>query len=346
MKKLVSLMAVGSALIAGSLSGAASAQTVPQLEPTTQAFIDKLTAAGGPPLYEMTPHAARKVLDDIQADPNGKLAPAQEKEVTLPVGPTGKTEVRVIRPADVKGTTPVIMYFHGGGWILGNAATHDRLVRDLANRAHATIVFVEYEPSPEAQFPVAIEQDYAATKYVAEHPKEFDVDASRLAIAGDSVGGNMVAVVAQMAKERHGPAIRFQAMFYPVTDYTVDDSTYEDFPNGPWLTKKAMQWFWHAYLPNATETQANDPHVSPLRASLDALKDLPPALVITDENDVLRHEGEAYAHKLAQAGVNVTAVRFLGTQHDFMMLNPLRDTPAALGATALAGSMLNQALAK
>jgi acetyl esterase len=346
MKKLVLLMTAGSALLACSVSIAAFAETVPQLEPATQAFIDKLTAAGGPALYDMTPQAARKVLDDIQADPNGKLAPAEEKEVTLPVGPTGKTQVRVIRPTDVKGMTPVVMYFHGGGWILGNAATHDRLVRDLANRAHATIVFVEYEPSPEAQFPVAIEQDYAAMKYVVEHPKEFDVDASRLAIAGDSVGGNMVAVVAQMAKERHGPAIRFQAMFYPVTDYTVDDSTYEDFPNGPWLTKKAMEWFWNAYLPNATEVQANDPHVSPLRASLDALRGLPPALVITDENDVLRHEGEAYAHKLAQAGVNVTAVRLLGTQHDFMMLNPLRNTPAALSATALAGNLLNQALSK
>lgn len=345
MKKLVSLMTVGSAFVAGSFPNAASADIVSQLEPTTQAFIDKLTAAGGPPLYTMTPQAARKLLDDLQANP-GDLPPAQEREVTLPVGPTGKTRVRVVRPADVEGATPVIMYFHGGGWILGNADTHDRLVRELATRAHATVVFVDYEPSPEAHFPVAIEQDYAATKYVAEHPDEFNVDASRLAIAGDSVGGNMVAVVAQMAKERHGPAIRFQAMFYPVTDYTLDDSTYEAFPNGPWLTKAAMKWFWDAYLPNATEAQANDPHVSPLRASLDALKGLPPALVITDENDVLRHEGEAYAHKLAQAGVNVTAVRFLGTMHDFMMLNPLRNTPAALGATALAGSMLNQALAK
>jgi len=274
------------------------------------------------------------------------LAPAQEHEVTLPIGPTGKTQVRVIRPADVKGATPVIIYFHGGGWILGNAGTHDRLVRELANRAHATVVFVEYEPSPEAQFPVAIEQDYAVTKYVAGHGKEFDVDASRLAIAGDSVGGNMVAVVAQMAKERHGPEIRFQALFYPVTDYTLDDSTYEAFPNGPWLTTPAMKWFWDAYLPNASEVQTNDPHVSPLRASLEALKGLPPALVVTDENDVLRQEGEAYAHKLAQAGVNVTAVRYLGTMHDFMMLNPLRDTPAALSATALAGSMLDQALSK
>jgi acetyl esterase len=345
MKTIVSSIVLVSAAFACGISTSASAETVPQLEPTTQAFINKLAAAGGPPLYTMTPEAARKVLNDIQAAPVA-LAPAEEREVTLPVGPTGKTKVKVIRPADVKGVTPVVMYFHGGGWILGNEATHDRLVRELANKAHATVVFVEYTPSPEARYPVAIEQDYAATKYVAEHAADFDVDPSRLAIAGDSVGGNMVAVVAQMAKERHGPAIRFQAMFYPVTDYTLDDPTYDAFPDGPWLTKGAMKWFWDAYLPNPTSAQINDPHVSPLRASVDSLKGLPPALVITDENDVLRHEGEAYAHKLAKAGVNVTAVRYLGTMHDFMMLNPLRDTPAAVSATALAGSLLDQALAK
>jgi acetyl esterase len=234
------------------------------------------------------------------------------------------------------------MYFHGGGWVSGSKHTHDRLLRDLVNGTKAAFVFVNYTPSPEAQFPVPIEQVYAATKYIADHGKELRLDGSRLAIAGDSVGGNMVAVVAQLAKERRSPAIRYQVLLYPVTDASFSQESYSKFADGPWLTKAAMQWFWDAYAPHTEDRQKTT--VSPLRATIDQLKGLPPALVIVDENDILRDEGEAYAKKLIQAGIDVTAVRVLATFHDFAMLNGLAATPASKGAIQLVAVKLAAAL--
>jgi acetyl esterase len=207
---------------------------------------------------------------------------------------------------------------------------------------HFRFVFVNYTPSPEAQFPVPIEQDYAATTYSAEHGKELGFDTSRLAVAGDSVGGNMVAVVTQLAKERQGPAIRYQVLFYPVTDASLSQKSYEDFGNGPWLTKAAMEWFWDAYAPNKGDRKKTT--ASPLSATVEQLKGLPPALVIVDENDVLRDEGEEYARKLIQAGVDVTAVRVLATHHDFALLNALADTPATKAPVQLASQKLSEAL--
>jgi acetyl esterase len=201
---------------------------------------------------------------------------------------------------------------------------------------------VNYTPSPEAQFPVPIEQDYAATKYIAEHGADFGLDASRLAVAGDSVGGNMVAVVAQLAKERKGPSIRYQAMLYPVTDAGMKTGSYGEFANGPWLTKPAMEWFWDAYAPKKEDRKKTT--ASPLSATIEQLKGLPPALVIVDENDVLRDEGEAYAKKLIEAGVEVTAVRMLATHHDFAMLNALAGTPACKAAIELVSQKLASAL--
>jgi acetyl esterase len=267
---------------------------------------------------------------------------ADVEDRVLPVGPKGSTRVRIVRPAGSKERLPVVVYFHGAGWVMGDVTTHDRLVRELANGARAVVVFVDYDRAPENHFPVAIEEGYAVTKYVAEHPEQFNVDASRLAIAGDSSGGNMVAVVSLLAKERGGPPIRFQLLFYPVTDANFDTGSYRAFADGPWLTREAMKWFWDAYAPD--EGRREDPHVSPLRASLAQLAGLPPALVITDENDVLRDEGEAYAAKLSQAGVKVTQVRYLGTIHDFVMLNGLADTPATRSAIDLASATLRQAL--
>ena len=236
------------------------------------------------------------------------------------------------------------MYFHGGGWILGDADTHDRLTREIANGVRAAVVFVDYDRSPEAQYPVAIEQDYAATAYVAAHPDEFNIDASRLAIAGDSVGGNMVAVVSLLAKERNGPKIAFQVMLYPVTDANLEDASYNQFADGPWLTKAAMKWFWDAYLPD--ESKRKDPHVSPLQASLEQLRGLPPALLITDENDVLRDEGEAYARKLTDAGEPVVSTRYNGLIDDFAMLNALAEAPPVRAAIRQASDALREALHK
>jgi acetyl esterase len=261
----------------------------------------------------------------------------------LPVGPTRETRVRIVRPQGATGVRPVVVYFHGAGWVMGDTTTHDRLVRELAAGSGAVVVFVDYERSPENRYPVAVEQDYAVTEYVATHAGEFGVDATRLAIAGDSVGGNMTAVVSLLAKERHGPKIAAQVLFYPVTDASLSQPSYTEFANGPWLTTKAMAWFWDAYLPD--HAARKDRHVSPLNATLAELRDLPPALVITDENDVLRDEGEAYARKLTQAGVPVTAARYGGTIHDFVMLNALAETPAARGAIAQATGFLRRALA-
>jgi acetyl esterase len=234
------------------------------------------------------------------------------------------------------------MYFHGGGWVLGNRNTHDRLVREIAVGAEAAVVFVDYARSPEARYPVAIEQAYAATRYVVDQGASLRIDPLRLAVAGDSVGGNMAAAVTLMAKQRRGPKIALQVLFYPVTDAEFDTPSYTRFADGPWLTKRAMEWFWAAYLPDAALRKQTT--ATPLNSSLDQLAGLPEALIIVDENDVLRDEGEAYARKLSDAGVRVTSVRYNGTIHDFVMLNALADTPAARGAIAQAVGSLKTAL--
>jgi acetyl esterase len=307
------------------------------LEPKTQAFIDALTAQGGKPLYELSYADARKVLENAQNVQVSKL-PADIEDTDLPTGPSGQVSVRIYRPQGAKGPLPMVMYFHGGGWVLGSKNTHDRMLRDLTNGAQAGFVFVNYTPSPEAQFPVPIEQAYAATKYMAEHGKEFGLDTSRIAVVGDSVGGNMVAAVTQLAKQRKGPEIHYQVLFYPVTDARMNTPSYSEFANGPWLTKRAMEWFWDAYAPKKEDRKKIT--ASPLSATVEQLSGLPPALVIVDENDVLRDEGEAYARKLIESGVEVTAVRVLGTHHDFAMLNALAGTPASKSAIQLASDKL------
>jgi acetyl esterase len=311
----------------------------PTLELRTQQFIDSL--AGAPPIYTLSPADTRAVLVRAQSIPVGKPS-AQIEDMAWPVGATGSVAIRIVRPAGAAEVLPAVMYFHGGGWILGDRDTHDRLVREIAVGAEAAVVFVDYSPAPEARYPVAIEQAYAATRYVADNAASLRIDPLRLAVAGDSVGGNMAAAVTLMAKERRGPKIGFQVLFYPVTDAGFDTPSYSQFADGPWLTKRAMEWFWDAYLPD--QTARKQPTATPLNASLDQLEGLPDALVIVDENDVLRDEGEAYARKLSDAGVRVTSVRYNCTIHDFVMLNALADTPAPRGAIAQAVGALKGAL--
>ena len=311
------------------------------LEPTTQKFIDSL--AGATLIYTLSPEAARNVLAGAQKSVSVKLAPARSEDRVLNVGPKDRTDIRIYRPESAKGRLPVVIYTHGGGWVLGDRETHDRLVRELTIGANAVVVFVDYDRSPESHYPVAVEESYAVLKYVAEHPDEFDADASRIAIAGDSVGGNMTAVVALLAKERKGPDVKAQLLFYPVTDASMSTGSYNEFAEGPWLTQKGMEWFWDQYLPDVSKRA--DIHVSPINASPEQLKGLPQTLLLVDENDVLRDEGEAYGRKLAAAGVAVRSVRYNGTIHDFMLLNPIASTPPVRGAVNQASDYLREVFA-
>ncbi|WP_405571790.1 alpha/beta hydrolase [Streptomyces sp. NBC_01167] len=312
--------------------------TKPVLETAAQEFAD---ATAKPPfLYELGPEGARKVLDDLQAAPVEKPDVA-EKWITVSAE-VGDVRVRIVKPVGSQGPLPAVLYVHGGGWVLGNAGTHDRLVRELAVGANAAVVFVEYDRSPEATYPVAIEQAYAAARWITARGAEEGLDAARLAVAGDSVGGNMAAALTLMAKQRGDVTFVHQSLYYPVTDAAQNTESYREFADGPFLTAKAMAWFWDCYTTDPA--QRAQITASPLRASLAELEGLPPALVIVDENDVLRDEGEAYARKLTQAGVPTTSVRINGTLHDFMMVNPLRPTQATTAAMERAVQTLRAAL--
>jgi acetyl esterase/lipase len=227
-------------------------------------------------------------------------------------------------------------------WVLGNAATHDRLVRELAVGVNAAVAFVEYDRSPEARYPVALEQAYATARWIGAHGAAEGLAAERLAVVGDSVGGNMSAALTILAKRRGDVHFVHQSLYYPVTDAAQDTASYSEFANGPFLTAKAMAWFWDSYLPQ--RDKRSEATASPLRAALEELAGLPPACVIVDENDVLRDEGEAYARRLTQAGVPTTCVRYNAIFHDFMMLNPLRDTRATSAAVEQAIHVLRKAL--
>jgi acetyl esterase/lipase len=312
--------------------------TTPVLEPAAQAFAE---AAATPPLLaERGVDGARKLLDDVQAAP-ADLPDVHETWVTVPAD-VGEVRVRIVRPLDAAGSLPVILYMHGGGWILGNAGTHDRLVRDLCCGTGAAVVFVEYDRSPEARHPVAIEQGYAAARWIVREGAAIGLDPARLVVAGDSVGGNMAAVLAILARRRGDVTFRHQSLYYPVTDAAQDTASYRDFADGPHLTAKAMAWFWDAYAPDVASRA--DVTMSPLRASLDELAGLPEAFVIVDENDVLRDEGEAYARRLTEAGVRTTSARYNGTIHDFLMLNPLRQTAATTAALEQAIHVIRKAV--
>ena len=338
MKNLQSVLAVSA--IALSVGNAYAAGN-PNVEPTTQAFLQALEDGGGKPLESLSPADARAVLAGAQAGVKLTLPPADVSEKTITVD--GKPlKLTIVRPAGVTKTLPAFMFFHGGGWVLGDFPTHERLVRDLVANSGAVAVFVNYTPSPEAHYGVAINQAYAATKWVAEHGKEINVDGSRLAVAGNSVGGNMAAVVSLMAKEKSGPRLRYQALLWPVTDANFDNASYKQFADGHFLTRNMMIWFWDNYTTDLSKRQ--EIYASPLRATTEQLKGLPPTLIETAECDVLRDEGEAYGHKLSAAGVDVTSVRYEGMIHDFGLLNVLSRVPAVRSAMLQAGEELKQHL--
>jgi acetyl esterase/lipase len=309
------------------------------LEPAAQAFIE---ATSTPPfLYQLPPAEGRAAVDQVQASAIVK-PDVEEQWVTVEDGPTGSIRVRIVRPPETSGPLPVILYVHGAGWVFGNAHTHDRLVRDLAVGADAAVVFPEYDRSPEVGYPVALEQSYAVAQWVTRAGSANRLDATRMAVSGDSVGGNMATALTLLAKQRGDVAFVQQVLFYPVTDAAFDTGSYEQFAEGYFLTREGMRWFWDQYTTD--ESERGEITASPLRATLEDLSGLPPALVITAEADVLRDEGEAYAAKLRSAGVPTTAVRYGGTIHDFVMLNPLHDTYAARAAVAQTVAVLKAAL--
>ncbi|MGA8134942.1 MULTISPECIES: alpha/beta hydrolase [Pseudomonas] len=324
-------------LLALSVQGAFAGD----VEHNTQAFLNALNSGGGKPMEQMTPTEARAVLSGAQSGVKLNLPRADVSQKTIQVD--GKPlELTIVRPAGVKGTLPVFMFFHGGGWVLGDFPTHERLVRDLVVGSGAAAVFVNYTPSPEAHYPVAINQAYAATKWVAEHGKEINVDGKRLAVAGNSVGGNMAAVVSLMAKDKGTPAIKFQLLLWPVTDANFETASYNQYAEGHFLSKNMMKWFWDNYTTDAK--QRGEIYASPLRATTDQLKGLPPALIQTAGADVLRDEGEAYGRKLDEAGVAVTSVRYNGMIHDFGLLNVVSQVPEVRSAMLQASQELKEHL--
>jgi acetyl esterase len=250
--------------------------------------------------------------------------------MTFPIGPTGSVPVRIIRPRELPASPPVVIYCHGGGWIAGDTETHDRLIREIAVGAGAALVFVCYDLAPEARFPIAIEQVYAATLHVVSNASALNLDATRIAVIGDCAGGAIAASVTILARERRGPKIDVQILICPVTAADFDTPSYERFATGPWLTRAAMSRAWDCWLPDVA--RRNEVLAAPLRAALDQLAHLPAALIIAAENDVTRDEAECYGRRLSDAGVRVTSVRYNGTIHDFAVLNALADTPAARGA--------------
>jgi acetyl esterase len=312
----------------------------PVLEATVQAFVDGL--ADAPPIHALGFDEARAALAALQAGPVAK-PPAAVEDRTFLVGPTGSVGVRILRPQDGNGRPlPAVLYLHGGGWVTGGKDTHDRLARELAVGARAAVVFVEYALAPEARYPVQNEQAYAVLDFVTANAAALGLDASRIAVAGDGAGGAMAAAVTLLAKRRRGPEIAFQLLFCPVTADLGEAGSYAAFRDGPWLTREAMRRFLDAAFPDATCRGLAA--ALPLQASLQQLNDLPEALIIVAENDVLRDEGEAYARRLIQAGVSATSTRYNGTIHDFVVLDGLATSPATRGAVAQATAALRAAL--
>jgi acetyl esterase len=312
----------------------------PVLDVDVQSFIDAHSASDDEIFYLRDPPAAREAFARLQGNANREFA-VSVTDLSLPVGPTGEVAIRIARPSSADGPLPLAMYFHGGGWVAGDRHTHDRLIREIAATSQVAVVFVDYSHSPEAMFPCQNEQAYAAMEYVVENATALRIDAERIALVGDGAGGNMVAVVAILAKRRHGPAISLQVMFYPVMSASTESRSYHDFEDGPWLTAKTMQALVSAQFPISTQS---DMRALPLNANFTELEGLPAALVITAENDVVRDQGEDYARKLMQAGVEVTATRYLGTIHDFICLNDLAETAPSRAALTQACSALRDRL--
>lgn len=311
------------------------------LDPTARNFLEQLAQAGGPAIHTLTPQAAREVLASAQSSPILSYQTRVEQR-DVPVGSQGSVSLRLVRPLAADSELPVVLYLHGGGWVLGDQHTHERLVGELAVRANVAVAFLNYSRAPEARYPVALEEAYAAASWLADNGSGMGLDGSRIALAGDSAGGNLAAALSLLSPQRAGPKFVGLVLFYPVTSAALDTDSYRQFAEGYFLTRDGMEWFWDQYAPQLE--QRREPTLVPLEASLEQLASFPPTLVQTAEFDVLRDEGEAFAARLVQAGVRVTATRYLGIIHDFVMLDALAETPATRAAMAQAVEFLKECL--
>ncbi|MDF7814061.1 alpha/beta hydrolase [Hymenobacter sp. YC55] len=295
------------------------------LDPQVIEFLKALNT-GGPGLETLPVPDARQVLVGAQASVNVDLSGVETTQRTIEQD--GYTvPLHIVRPTGTTDTVlPAFIFIHGGGWVLGDFPTHQRMVRDLVVESGFVAVFVDYTPSPDVQYPQAINEIYAATKWVAENGAEISVDGKSLAVVGNSVGGNMSAVTCLLAKERGGPHIKLQVLLWPVTNADFTTESYQLYGQDRFLTAPLMEWMWSTYTTDLTKRK--EIHASPLNATLEQLQGLPPALIQVAENDILRDEGEAYGRKLSEAGVPATTIRYNGMIHDFGLLNALAKVPA------------------
>jgi acetyl esterase len=312
----------------------------PQIDSRVKAFLKVLNSGDGPPMEKTKPADARKVLEGAQTSVQVDVSGVDITEKTI-VQDGLSVKLFIVRPSGQSGALPVFMFFHGGGWVLGDFPTHKRFVRDLVVYSGLACVFVEYSRSPEAKYPVALNECYAGSKWVAEHGAEINVDGNRMAVVGNSVGGNLTAAVSLMAKEK-GLELKFQLLFWPVTNAYFETESYNKYSESRFLTKNMMIWFWDNYI--SKPEHRNEIYASPLKASIAQLKGLPPTLVQVAENDVLRDEGESYARKMDEAGVDVTLIRVEGMIHDYGLLNPIATVPAVQSALRAAAAELKKAL--
>ncbi|WP_436895826.1 alpha/beta hydrolase [Mammaliicoccus sciuri] len=292
-----------------------------------------------PRIYELEPKDGRALLEEVQSSPVDKYN-VDIEDTTFTTEKSGDVPVRFIRPEGSSEKLPVIFYIHGAGWVFGSAKTHDKLVRELAVRTHSVVVFPEYTLSPEAKYPTAIEQNYDVLQQLKDISHEKNLDIHKLTVAGDSVGGNMATVMTIMTKQRNGLPINQQLLYYPVTNAEFDTESYHQFAENYFLAKEGMQWFWDQYTTDVNERA--EITASPLKASVEELKGLPSAMILNAEADVLRDEGEAYANKLREAGVEVTHMRFQGIIHDFVMVNSMDQTNATRAAMDISTNWINK----
>jgi acetyl esterase len=304
------------------------------LDPLVRSLLDLAAAQSTAPLTSMTPAQAREMFEKLRLPlPGDPVAKVEDRRIP---GPAGEIPIRIYQPENARG---VLVYFHGGGWVIGSLDSHDAPLRSLANAAGCSVVSVDYRLAPEHRHPAAAEDCYAATCWVADNARSLGADPGALAIGGDSAGGNLAAVTALLARERRGPRIRYQLLVYPVTDHDFERASYRENAEGYFLGREDMRWFWNHYVPS--QTDRNLFTASPLRAR--DLSGLPPAHLVSAEFDPLRDEGEAYAARLREAGVPVSLTRYDGMIHGFFSMAAI--IPRGRDAILEAAGKLRAALA-